>query len=454
VSSIEALLERGEQLFRDEQFLLAEKVFRGVLEAERGNGRAWNGLGTILHQLGRSDEAERALLKATLFQADVVQTMTNLALVVHEAGRSRDAIHYVNALRAHDRIRFATIRRRVMAHSPDAAVKVLAIGCSPSSGSTLLADLLDSSPGVACGPELYVFCYPSAYTVAFPFEQHVESILRSPGCYQMNRPFFSPRVDEVGMTPAERKSMIEEGGSLRPFVEDLQSRYGRFREKKLELFAEKTPMNVNCLPSFCNRFAEDGFFVHLVRDGRTVVSSLMRRGWTLYEAAYTWMAQVYHGSRARQFENAQEIRYEDLLERRFEMVSDLVSHLGHPVSPEDVQSGFENNTYRAGLARVAAWSVSKFSSEIHQTDSFRDRLSPIQIALLERLETIPAQGAGMVDDVIGFREILVDYEYSAADETADEDELRTLFIAEEKAFLERTDPRLVQKGQFLRLRSN
>ena len=453
MSRIETLLERGQQLFEQGAYELAEQVFETVLQMERSNGHAWNGLGSVLHMTERPREAEIAFLKAVLFLPQPLQALTNLAVGAHKSGRADDVALYLAGLRQYDRTRYAVLTRSLLPQSSQAPVRVVAIGCSPSSGSTLLADLLDSCPGIACGPELYVFCYPSAYTEAFPFADHVEPILRSPGCYQMNRPFFSPRVAEVGLSSDDRKKMIESAGTLRPFVEDLSARYSSFRDKEVELFVEKTPMNVNCLPQFCSRFPEDGFFVHLVRDGRTVVSSLMRRGWTLYEAAYTWMAQVQCGARAGEYENAQELRYEDLLDRRFEMVSELATYLGHDVDAQTIQAGFENNEYRAGLARVAAWSVSDFSKEIKRTDTFRDRLSPVQIALLERLQSIPSDGAGMLAGQTDFRGLLVDYGYPPENLEVDEAELRSLFESEERAYLEREDPRLVQQKKLLSLRA-
>lgn len=42
-------------------------------------------------------------------------------------------------------------------------MNVLCVGGAPSSGTTLVADLLDSVPGAACEPEAYLFCFDAAY---------------------------------------------------------------------------------------------------------------------------------------------------------------------------------------------------------------------------------------------------------------------------------------------------
>ncbi|MDQ3564821.1 MAG: sulfotransferase, partial [Pseudomonadota bacterium] len=54
---------------------------------------------------------------------------------------------------------------------------IIAVGCCPSSGSTLLADLLDSVPGLLCGPELNILCVERAYRYDNDFKR--EALNRS-----------------------------------------------------------------------------------------------------------------------------------------------------------------------------------------------------------------------------------------------------------------------------------
>ena len=57
-------------------------------------------------------------------------------------------------------------------------IKTMAIGNSPSSGSTFLADLLDSTPHTACGPETNLFSINTLYR----FDTFRENMKKSTAC--------------------------------------------------------------------------------------------------------------------------------------------------------------------------------------------------------------------------------------------------------------------------------
>ena len=94
---------------------------------------------------------------------------------------------------------------------------VVAIGCAPSSGSTLLADLLDSVPGVSCGPELNILCIPAAYPFDADFRRRAvgrESFAVGTAATRHSRFFNTRHLAETGLSIRTLDRMIEEAEKI------------------------------------------------------------------------------------------------------------------------------------------------------------------------------------------------------------------------------------------------
>ncbi|MEM7228004.1 MAG: sulfotransferase [Planctomycetota bacterium] len=306
-------------------------------------------------------------------------------------------------------------------HAASTALPVMCVGGSPSSGSTLLADLLDSTPGLMCPPELYVLCVESAYC----FDDAFRATARARQPFGVHAQYVDPvrffndkYAEHTGVTSAVLDDLLTNARDLREFMFGLAAQVGKHRSISPAGFVEKTPINVNCAPMFCHMFPE-GVFVHIVRDGRDVCASLVRRGFTLYEAALIWMSQVHAGRLAAVAENAVEVRYEDLLERPFEIAADLGARVGTSVDPDDIQARLLDNTYRAGLPRIASWQVPEFSTEVRRAHTYKDRLSAKNIAWLESLALVQVGPNGMSHVIARFGDLLRQYNYVPDNESYD-----------------------------------
>ncbi len=241
--------------------------------------------------------------------------------------------------------------------------KILCIGGSPSSGTTLFADLIDSVPGIICGPELNIFCIREAYHFDADFKKAAcdRKFFRVNAGYSPRSRFFNSRYfEQTGMSEETLHSMIAQSVTFGEFIDSYSRHFAAFRKRKCDVFAEKTPINISCAAEFCTHFPE-GLFVHIVRDRSGVVNSLMRRGFSLYEAGKTWLEQTERGKKAALiYPNVMEIYYEDLISRPFQIAAEIASRLKIQTDAEEIKKEFERNEYRRALPRPQSWRFNQF----------------------------------------------------------------------------------------------
>ena len=209
----------------------------------------------------------------------------------------------------------------------DASVDVPArppifIGGAGRSGTTLLRVILDSHSRIACGPELKVL--PSVAYLWAEFQTKYA-------------PFLAESRMDAGDIDRVFRSFIV--GLLEP----LRRHEGKAR------VAEKTPNNVFFF-AHLHRIFPEATFLHMLRDGRDVVASLLTMDWTTPEgtpidytrdarlAARYWAKAILS---AREFARVtagrsryREVRYEDLVERPEKVLRALFAYLEEPFEPE------------------------------------------------------------------------------------------------------------------------
>jgi hypothetical protein len=287
---------------------------------------------------------------------------------------------------------------------------IVSIGGAPSSGTTLLADLFDSIPGAACGPELNVLCIPRGFAFDPAFRESALSTRWETGCsYAPRSRFLNARhLAAIGLDDAAARDLVGSADSLPAFMRQLAEAFARHRGRPIEVFAEKTPANVTCAAMFLDKFPE-GRFVHVVRDGRAVAASLRRRGFPLWEAAIIWLTQVHGGLALREHPRCLTVRYEDVSADPFVAACGLAAWIGIDTTPTEIERRFRGNAYRAELPRVAQWSIAGMPpTEVHRTGSFREQLSDAEIAFLES-SWLDRPGEGGTE--VGFRHLLEAFGY-------------------------------------------
>jgi len=206
------------------------------------------------------------------------------------------------------------------------------IGSSPSAGSSLLRVLVSRLCSFTSGGELGVFDKPHLFALS-PRRYH--SVIRRWILGECPADIVVPTrlFAQLEGYPVSRDEVVslaaladDYGDLLKRFFALLLERTGRVR------WLEKTPGNV-----FGFGPARAIFpllrTVHIVRDGRDVVASLVARGLPPFHAASRWYAATIAGSSYRAQPWHHEIRYEDLVGSTHDAISRLCTFAGEPFDP-------------------------------------------------------------------------------------------------------------------------
>lgn len=235
---------------------------------------------------------------------------------------------------------------------------VLIIGNAPSSGSSLLGVLLDSTPVSACGPELNLF---TSYTLFVDYPTYQKNPFcreYCPSIYIKSNALNVKRLEHYAMSQSSFTAMANDAQDANEFIAQIAERFCCFRGKNEAMWVEKTPQNISNLSAILS--SGDKQFLHIVRNPLHVMSSLIRRGMRIEIAALTWLFDVAHYMTYAD-RNCSCIRYEDLVTSPWETVSSIIGKItGHKVSPEEVEYGYGRNCYRKQVSRkLGSWQYSQ-----------------------------------------------------------------------------------------------
>ena len=249
------------------------------------------------------------------------------------------------------------------------------IGNAPSSGSTLLADILDSSDHSACGPELEIFCNKTLYD--FPrFQKHPErrgtiSTLKSTGVFTNY-----DRLNHYGFTRDSFNTLMRSTNDLEQFIQGFRKRFIAYRGKSEDAVVyEKTPQNISCINAYFEAVPA-GKFIYIVRNPLYVYNSLRNRGWSDYLAISTWLIAMAHAAPHWNSERLVTVRYEDLTRDPFHTGVKALRDTGIPdISPEQLEEGYYRNQYRSqSSSGLSSWEA---SADRHQIiNGNRKKIAP------------------------------------------------------------------------------
>lgn len=240
---------------------------------------------------------------------------------------------------------------------------IISVGSTSSAGSTLLADLFDSVPGFACGIELNMFSNRMMFNDFDRFKKDIEIGYQTAAMDKDKVNINYHRLESFNTTEAELKDMIRNSQNVHDFIYKFKSEYLSFRGEDKQVWVEKTPKNIHAAEPFLNTF-EDGYFVHVIRDPRFVYNSIhLHRNRPRYISASSWVLDNSSGFQIRNNPRYICVRYEDLVKRPFQLVSEIVEGLGFDADEETIEKRYRNNTYRMKYSKKnVKWSVKKFGT--------------------------------------------------------------------------------------------
>ena len=204
---------------------------------------------------------------------------------------------------------------------------IVNVCCSGSSGSTLLSHVLNRHPALACGDELGLFSKPVGYD-RFDYLKKKAFLIKNFGI--SSNPYFPEAsiLRNLGSYRLNRNAVwrwVRESADIRALAE-------KFRWHVLALtgkpyWVEKTPENIYLIGPFIKMFP-DAKIIHIVRDPRDVMLSMLRRGNSLEYAASRWLMPVAAVQNYRGDRHVLEIRYEDLILKSQQTFKAICAFLG------------------------------------------------------------------------------------------------------------------------------
>jgi protein-tyrosine sulfotransferase len=196
------------------------------------------------------------------------------------------------------------------------SARPIVIGGSGRCGTTLLRRIINTHPNLCCGPESYLLTgrKPDPAALALGY----------------------------GVPEEQIRTLVAESRGPAEFVDRFMAEY--CRTKGVPRWAEKSPGNIRRLTWILNHFPE-ARVVHVIRDGRDVVSSLKEfprverseDGWvvnpekaSLAELVERWQSYVRAGIAFRGDPRYTELRYEDLVSAPRETLEALFAFVREP----------------------------------------------------------------------------------------------------------------------------
>lgn len=255
-------------------------------------------------------------------------------------------------------------------------IPITLIGGSGSSGSSLLARILDCHPDILCGPEMAFFNKRQVYGSHEKFSRNFRRWMRTglPTDGYFFHPGFLRGLESYAVTETDIAQICEHTSTMEEVIRNLQE--ALLRRSGKSRFVEKTPSNAYCFKAFLDMFP-DGKVVHMVRDGRDVVCSLIGRGMDLYEATSVWLYNTAAAAACRGLSQYAEIRYEDLVTEPGPTIEVLCRHLGvefdermleRKNAGDDRRKEFASWSSSPSKSPITDKSVGKFRHELTTND--------------------------------------------------------------------------------------
>jgi hypothetical protein len=185
---------------------------------------------------------------------------------------------------------------------------------------------MNRHPEIVCGDELGLFSKP----VIFDNYGHLKRwhfLIKRAGI--SSQPYFQERsilrnLDAYSLTQSQVWEFVLKSDKISELTDKLKAHVLTLTGKKV--WAEKTPENIFTIGRFLKVFP-DSRVIHIVRDPRDVILSLMARGRSFGRAAEKWLTSVAAIQNYRGDPRVLEITYEDLILEREKTLARVCSHL-------------------------------------------------------------------------------------------------------------------------------
>lgn len=339
----------------------------------------------------------------------------------------------------------------MMQEHPDAMTdwdRPVLIGCCPSSGSTLLSVILDTHSQIFCGPELALFSHPFLWAEEGERWRHRMLRYTDPTVDVMTLPEWT--LDEgvcpwisfshpanfawYGCEQVEIRDRIPQWKDARDLV-DFVFR-SKLQEAGKNIWVEKTPSNLYGMPAFLERYP-GGRGIVVLRDGRDVVCSLLKRGFGFARAAAIWVLEAAMTQALSKHPRVHLVRYEDLVADAQGTLQRVMDFLQIEASIEQLLD-FQNSrrAREDATVRLPSWKNSpQHAISASSVGNWRAELSDFHLVVLDNLRLKP--GFSGLEGMAGMsgRELLAAAGYAIAEPMKLDVKRFGAWLAEEKTTL-------------------
>ncbi len=211
---------------------------------------------------------------------------------------------------------------------------IFLIGGSPSSGSTLLVNLLNREDNVICLPETGLFAHGRNMT-----NMSADAKMDDLGWYL---PWLKTDVKIAQALGWRGKDFLRE---VQRFTTAFDLIRGHIDSERNYWLVEKTPENIFAMRQFLEQ-AKEHRVVVTSRDALSVTQSLMRRSYTPIEGVLAWFAHSYESVRLMEDfpEQVYHCSYDHLTTKPGEVTSEIVQFLKLDARPPAIKKISEHIT--------------------------------------------------------------------------------------------------------------
>lgn len=262
--------------------------------------------------------------------------------------------------------------------APHEAMRAIFIGGVGRSGTTMLGSMLGLHPYHVCVPETsfktkLFRLYDESGATGIP----IETILR---VLRHERKF---KVFEIESLLSRQ---VREEIGYTQLMETIVRLYGsRVGKSDARVWIDHTPSNIRYAPELFNRHP-GAQLVHIVRDGRAVVASVLPLDWgsnTIYDAARHWVEGLAYGLAAELWspDRVVRVRYEDLVIEPGATLKGLCARLGIGYL-EEMLTG---RGFLVPRSHGATHALVGRQPDPTRIDSWRERLGRREIEIFESI---------------------------------------------------------------------
>lgn len=227
------------------------------------------------------------------------------------------------------------------------------VGGSGSTGSSVLANVLNRHSRLFCGPETYLFTKHQLFEDWSGNKgKLVDGKLKSfPWHKFSNTELLNPAFE---WDTKALKELIHYSNFIHEFADEFFGHSAKMFKKYH--WIEKTPSNVYCFQNLVESFP-NCFLIHTVRNPYDTIASLNRRGFSVYDAVCLYLLNTSVGLSMNKYHNYIEVIYEELVTRPDEKLREICQLLSVRFEPEMLlkqETAFDDDIESWNLSEKAA----------------------------------------------------------------------------------------------------